>query len=389
MIDIVGIEDEVGVEEEILPVDPLERVRAIGEVFDLGAGHVGRIPFAPRRLLPGESLNDADGPVGPHIDLALDDDKRVEDAFDLAGETRAMITTDAGIAQLGTTPMGAVTAFRADAVLEANDRRVLFIARPGMIHATEKNAPQLLHKIGADLGDPDHYVHVDETTGEPIRLKGGHVTPHQIADRFRNYLESQLQLFSTEKIKGGIVVVDGALTSDTWDRPPDLVKAIANAAHKHGNHLVGVAKHSNVTVNGREIRYALLEAPPGPRWRDITADLNAEEQRLRDQGTRVRKRSVPGLHTFAARFSYVGATYRVDVLAAPGYEAREALASFFASTLMKAGYPSALIRAHLHCYFTWPDLIALQAAAAHQFGFVLQPQINLTPAFQPFGGRWK
>jgi hypothetical protein len=94
-------------------------------------------------------------------------------------------------------------------------------------------------------------------------------------------------------------------------------------------------------------------------------------------------------HLYAVRFGFAGETYRVDVVPAAGYGPDEALASFYASTLFRAGYPEALIRAHLHAFVSYPDLIGLQAAAVAHFGFSLRRELNLTPAFAPFGGRWK
>jgi hypothetical protein len=94
-------------------------------------------------------------------------------------------------------------------------------------------------------------------------------------------------------------------------------------------------------------------------------------------------------NTYAARFSPVGSTFRMDVKPVEGQRHREAISRFFESTLMRSGYPDILVRAHAHSYFTSPHVTHLQAQAGAKYKLTPQPEAELTSIFGPFGGRFK
>jgi hypothetical protein len=155
-----------------------------------------------------------------------------------------------------------------------------------------------------------------------------------------------------------------------------------------GNHLVALSKKTTVTVNERELRSLLDDAPAGPRFLYLNEVLRRERLERTAAGQKPKRRHPVG-HLFAVRFGAMGETYRLDVVPAPGFSPGESLASFNVSGLMRAGYPDVLVRAHLHSYFAYPDLIRLQAAIPKIFGLIPRRPIDHAAAFAPFGGRWK
>jgi hypothetical protein len=94
-------------------------------------------------------------------------------------------------------------------------------------------------------------------------------------------------------------------------------------------------------------------------------------------------------NAYAARFSALGPTFRMDVKAIAGQTDEEAINQFFSSALMRGGYPDILVRAHTHSYFTSPDVIQLQAHACTKYRLIPQGEIDLSGIFSPFGGRFK
>ena len=316
----------------------------------------------------------------------IPDDPAAGGALALGGEVRDSITIDASMFKAGTTIEGVVLGTRAVAYEQTADVRRIHLFKPGLAYIGNANAVQRLYEIGCALGDPDHYVVVRD--GVPTREKGVTHTHQQRADRIRNYVERMVQFYATTQIRNGLVVIDGAASPDNFDTPPKLVERLAEAITSRGNHLIALSKKTRITVNGRELRYALDGYPEGPYYRYLNPVLREERIEADATGGPKRRRDPIG-HLYAARFAFTGETYRLDVVPAPGFGPDEALASFYASTRFRAGYPEVLIRAHLHAFYPYPDLIALQAAAVTQFGFDLRRELNHTPAFAPFGGRWK
>lgn len=372
---------EEGPPVEVLPTEAIEHVFELSKI-----GAAASEPLRLRSFSNGTWVNDAGDDVGPGWDVPAG--SSAVEAPLLMGTARPIYGIDAGLAKLGYTEDGVVLGVRSAIVgQDGGDGQHIWSVRPGLCYLHAGNRLQHLHAIGVHLGNPDHYVKVN-ADGVPVAEKGILKTPQQLGDRVRNFVEREVQFHAAGLVENGIVVLDGAATPDTWDTPPALMRKLSDAVTAGGNHLIAVSKKTMITVAGRELRYALSGSAPGPRYRYLNEILREERINAQKTGARADKRAFIG-HLFAVRFAYTGETYRVDVVPAPGYDPVEALASFFASTPFRAGYPDVLVRAHLHSYFAYPDLIGLQAAAAAEFGFELRRDINLGPAFAPFGGRWK
>jgi len=94
-------------------------------------------------------------------------------------------------------------------------------------------------------------------------------------------------------------------------------------------------------------------------------------------------------NAYAARFSVLGPTFRMDVKAVDGQTDNEAINQFYNSALMRGGYPDILVRAHTHSYFTSADVVQLQAQAGAKYRLVPRGEVDLSGIFGPFGGRFK
>jgi hypothetical protein len=292
-----------------------------------------------------------------------------------------IVAIDCGIARLGETENGLVIALRAAIIKIQNGQSEISLFRTGPMYLHNLHKLELLYQMGRHLGKLDHFVEVDETdpaNPRPRRVKSGVAHDSQkYADRFRNWFERLTQRIAATKIENGTVLLDGALTLRTIDTPDIFLENLATSCSQRGNALIAVSKQSLLQVQGRPLRFWLDDAPNRPCYRCLTPLMRREESER-----------VLG-NAYAARFSALGPTFRMDVMAVDGQTDGEAINRFFSSAMMRGGYPDILVRAHTHSYFTSPDVIQLQAQAGARYRLVPRGEVDLSGIFGPFGGRFK
>lgn len=292
-----------------------------------------------------------------------------------------VMAIDCGIARLGETENGLVIALRSTVVIDQDGQSRLILFRTGPIYLHNQFKKELLFHMGRQLGKPDLFVDLDETdplNPRPIRVKSGIAhDSHKYGDRFRNWFERLTQKIAIGKITNGTILIDGALTLRTLDTPDVFLENLVENASRNGNSVIAISKQSLLQVRGKPIRFWLTDTPNRSAYRCLTPLMRSEETER-----------VLG-NVYAARFSALGPTFRVDVKAISGQSDEEALDQFYSSTLMRGGYPDILVRAHVHSYFTSPDVIQLQAQASAKYSLLPQGDIDLSGIFGPFGGRFK
>lgn len=292
-----------------------------------------------------------------------------------------LAAVDCGIIRLGETENGLVIALRATLAIQdgENSRNILF--RTGPIYLSNEHKLQILHQLGVHLGREDIFVEVDNSDPEriiPIAIKSGIAdNAHQFGDRFRNWLERLVQKIAVHSIQNGIILLDGALTLRTRDTPSIFMENLVTDANRSGNAVVAISKQSSLLVGGKSIRFWLNDAEYQACFRELTPIMRHEGQ-LRVVG-----------NVYAARFSPIGPTFRMDVNPAEGQADHEVINQLFNSALMRSGYPDILVRAHALSYFTPPDVLILQAQARAAFSLIPQVEVDLEGIFAPFGGRFK
>lgn len=292
-----------------------------------------------------------------------------------------LLAVDCGIARLGETENGLVIALRATIVTIQNGVSEISLFRSGPMYLHNGHKLQIMHRMGQHLGKPDHFVELDESdpvNPKPVRLKSGVAyDAHKYGDRFRNWFERLIQKIATTKITNGIILLDGALTLRTLDTPDFFIEQLATSASTQGNAVIAISKQSLLQVQGKPIRFWLDEVLNRPCYRCLTPFMRREENER-----------VLG-NVYAARFSAIGPTFRMDVKSVEGQSDDEAINQFWSSALMRGGYPDILVRAHTHSYFTSADVVELQAQAGAKYQLVPRAEIDLSGIFGPFGGRFK
>ncbi|MGA9098759.1 MAG: hypothetical protein WB392_07500 [Methanotrichaceae archaeon] len=341
---------------------------------------------AYRQLRPDEIIDDSLPSEEIFEEEIIEEDRSEEveipDILEFrSSKTCPIVAIDCGIARLGETENGLVIALRSAMVVNHGDDAQVNFFRTGPIYLHNQYKRYALYQMGKHLNRPDLFVELEETESGDIRptvIKNGVAdNVHQYSDRFRNWLERLVQRIAVRSIENGIILFDGALTLRTRDTSDNYLYDLAKLASDKGNAIIGISKQSILQVQGRSVQFWLDDSPSRPCYRELMSLMSRE-----------RSDRVLG-NIYAARFSPLGPTFRMDVKAAEGQADNEAIKLFYSSALMRGGYPDILVRAHAYSYFTSPDVIQLQAQASAKYSLLSQSGIDLRGIFAPFGGRFK
>lgn len=347
-----------------------------------------------RRSDPGqEAFEHWQGPAAMPVDVDDDmDGVETSESFNPITTDRPYTAIDAGVVSLGWLPDGQVCALRAAAITHYPDGRIsLDTYRPDIVVLNQTNRLRVLHEMGRALGVEDFYVKVER--GKPVEEKielGPH--DHRLRDRFRNFLERLVQRDVCDRVSDGLILIDGSLTLRTYDTPGKFLQSLHATAQERDLSLVGISKHTTLTLRGIDIRL-LLESDGGlPARRRLTRALKLEaasrKQKKNPRGAATVDKRLLG-DVYVARFAPAGDVYRVDVAPEPGFTSARVLDELAASCRFRNGYPEALVEAHLFSYLPPPLVAQLQAHAVAAYGLIPVPEPRLAPVFAPFGGRWK
>lgn len=261
---------------------------------------------------------------------------------------------DCGMATLGSTEHGVVVACRAASTTDApGGWSGADLARTGPIHLRMSNKGEILHRLGADLGEPTFYVTLHGDGARPVAKPTVAATPKLLADRLRAYAERLMQAHALSQLPpGAVLLLDGAMTKRSRDTPTAWWTFLANTAAERGVSLVAISKQSEMVIGDRPVAFWLSDHGPG--YRCLTHRLRAEQPARADR--------ILG-NLYAIRWGVGGPALRLDVLPAGGRDDRGALDAVAASVSMRGGMPEPLVRAHALTYITRPAFSVLQADA--------------------------
>jgi hypothetical protein len=360
-----------------LPIDQIaELIDYIGDTSIPEASYI-RL----RHIELDESFNDAETMIVPEVQIIQQDirDHTERPPFRefRRGDTQDIVAVDSGMIRLGETSDGLFIALRGSIVIDSVRGNRAYLAKTGPLFLSYETNADLLYRIGRDLLQPDLFVELDEE-GNPSSVKRGAAdAADQYADRFRNWFERMLQRTALGMISNGLLLVDGALTRDTRDTPREFIDLLATEAAERNIALVGISKKSKIIITNREIQFWLDDQENVPGYRRLSTIL-----------TERRQERVLG-NIYAIRFTPAGPTFRMDANPIPGQSDREVIDTLTTNCLMRAGYPDILVRAHAYSYFTSGDVILLQSIIRANHRIIPKLEVNLTPIFAPFGGRFK
>ncbi len=312
-----------------------------------------------------------------------------------SAEAGPIAAVDCGLIHLGETAAGPVIALRASIVVDIGaDMPSVRLYRTGPLLLPLAAQAELLLRIGTDLGQPDCFVELDDTDPSNLcirRIKGGLANSAKyLADRFRVWWERLAQAEAVTLITDGTLLLDEALILRNRDTPDVFLHSLAASAARNTTSVIGLSKQSRVLIGGKSVRFWLDDCKNVTGYRHLTPVLASEVREVAGDRTQHDNRAARIFgNVYATRFTPLGATLRMDVKASHGRTDASAIAQLFVSSLMVAGYPEILARAHAYCYFSRADVMALQAQACADYGLDHEPAAALTAAFAPFQGAWK
>lgn len=356
------IDDSLTAEEASPPND---------ETPDTGGDNNGQKPVQPTGPSSSSSATDTYG---------LDDQTPPCARF-LLNTACTVTAVDCGMIMLGQTEDGLILALRAAMVSDSGGHSQMQLFRTGPIYLRNNAKVAVLQAIGEQFGNRDFYVRERKNSSgvtPEFEIKAGVASDeHSFADRLRNWLERRIQSLAARTTSGGILLIDGALTLRTRDTPGPYLSQLVQTAHQQDSSVVAISKQSELLVMNRSVRFWLKDCERQACYRRLTP-LMRREGAARVIG-----------NTYAARFSPLGNTLRVDTAPRIGETDDEAFGRLYASTLMRGGYPDILVRAHIHSFFPASHVSQLRAQASVMYNLTPQPDVSFGASFGAFAGRFK
>lgn len=160
-----------------------------------------------------------------------------------------------------------------------------------------------------------------------------------------NLFEKVLQVYATTWLKGGVLLLDGALTSGPLDSPPAAVEKIVESAKTSGIGVAAFSKSTTLMFLGRRITYFAGKCRPPYVMR---LPLSSS----RPWGV---NGSVYVSHLSSSLFPF-----RVDVASKTSDE--DVFRHILSSENIIHGYPESLIIAHQLAKLRWIDVLGIRAS---------------------------
>ena len=257
------------------------------------------------------------------------------------GDAR-ILALDTSSFRIGETERGIVTAYRASIVLFEEDKYRITRFGPFIVNISEENKEYIYNYFRRLLG-------LEEVRVSDIPML------YKVVDRVRNFIERYLQILYSEYFKDGIILWDGSLTSGTVDTPRRVIESALNRAESHNNAVFGVSKISHLRTRDGYRLIDLLSDVYYPSYIKLNK-LIKEEVMAKILGD-----------VYAVRFSQHGFTFRVDIHPRNGFDSEYELKRMFSICPMFNGYPDPLRQAHINCYFTSNEVLALQSYVIEKY----------------------
>jgi len=306
----------------------------------------------PEKMIPRsvqkKIINDKED--DKHEELAEDEEIKLTKNDDAFKPIKANISNksalplcaiDTSSMLVGETNMGIISAVRGSIVVIEKQIKVEQFG-PYVLHFTEKNKQACYDFFQQKIFNI-------KNKRKPPKLQ-------KMTDRFRNFLERILQKYACTTISGGLVFFDGSLTAGTVDTPKQMLENIITTAKKRKNNIISISKRSWIKLSNGDKVIDVLDRKFYPCYVKIH-DYLSPMNKSRVLGT-----------VFACRFSHRGFTFRTDVNSHVPSKEEQALKNVYQCVDFYKGYPNVLRLAHMHCYFTKYELLAMQTYSLQKYG---------------------
>jgi len=270
----------------------------------------------------------------------------------IEAEPCSILAVDTTSFRIGETERGIVAAYRASIIGFDGEKYDIVKLGPFIVHLTDENKGYVYNYLRRKLGLSE----VDDKRVPKV---------YKMVDRVRNLIERYLQFVTAGYIKDGLILWDGSLTGDTVDTPRKILVEALNKAVESNNTVFGVSKTSNLrTADG----YRLIDL-----LNDVyePAYIKVHHLLKRELANRILG------EVYAVKFSPQGFTFRVDIHPRKGSDSERELRRLISICPVFNGYPEPLRQAHVSCYFTGNEVLALQAYVIEKYGLEVVPAFDV------------
>ncbi len=263
-----------------------------------------------------------------------------------------ILAVDTTSFRVGETERGIVAAYRAAIVrFDGKEYNVTRLG-PFIVHLSDANKEYVYNYLRSVLG-------LREVSSRDVPKL------YKMVDRVRNLIERYLQVTTADYLKDGLILWDGSLTGDTVDTPKEVLVSALNRAIRSNNAVFGISKTSNIRTSDGYRLIDLLSDVYEPAYVKVHHLLKG----------RLAKRILG--EVYAVKFSPQGFTFRVDVYPRRGSSSEEELRRLISTCPMFNGYPEPLRQAHINCYFTGNEVLALQSYVVGKYGLKVVPEFDI------------
>jgi hypothetical protein len=269
---------------------------------------------------------------------------------------------DTSTIKIGETSTGIIIAIRGATVWKRKRNYRYTRLGPFIFHITEENKNEVYNTL-----ERAYFTTRYETPHQS--------TPHlmQMPTRLASLLERWLQTMIAKTVTDGLILLDGSLTSGTFDTPVHRMREILHQARKNRSTVLAFSKMTTLRVNGYLITDQLPNSEP-PYLLETT-------------GLRYKPPTILLGDVYVARLNKANYAFRLDIDRETTLSQRlEAVEKLVGNDLYTQNYPETLRLAHILCTFTANEVLAMQRFITRKHGIQIinRPDMHRL-LFGPFG----
>jgi hypothetical protein len=269
---------------------------------------------------------------------------------------------DTSTIKIGETSTGIIIAIRGATTWKQNQRYHYTRLGPFIFHITEENKYEV-------------YNTLEKSYFSTLHSTNRHVAPPlmQMPTRLASLLERWMQTMLAKTVDKGLILLDGSLTSGTFDTPVQRMKDILSFARRNKSIVLAFSKMTHLRVNG----YLITDQLP----------KHESPYLLETTGVQFKPPSVVLGGVYVARLNKANYAFRLDIdREIPLQHRMVAVEKLLGNDLYMQGYPETLRLSHILCTFTANEVLAIKHFITRKHGIQIinRPDMHKL-LFGPFG----
>jgi hypothetical protein len=269
---------------------------------------------------------------------------------------------DTSTIKIGETSTGIIIAIRGATTWKQNRKYRYTRLGPFIFHITEENKNEV-------------YNTLEKAYFNTYFSSSRQASPHlmQMPTRLASLLERWLQTMLAKTVANGLILLDGSLTSGTFDTPVQRMKDILSLARRNKSIVLAFSKMTSLRVNG----YLITEHLP----------RHEPPYLIETSGLRFKPPTVVLGDVYVARLNKANYAFRLDIdRETPIQHRMGAVEKLLGNDLHVQGYPETLRLSHILCTFTANEVLAMKHFITRKHGIQIinRPDMHRL-LFGPFG----